>query len=112
MLFLISGNILDETAALQWILSQSEEDSIEELTGSMLDKLITQTRNLVVLFCKYIGYALIAVMHTCYLLRHYGNKPIIHANQNDERDNYEPVNPIQDGQYIPVDKVKGFAMET
>jgi hypothetical protein len=97
---------MDETETLQWILSQSEEDSIEELTGSMLDRLITQTRHLVVLFCKYIGYAMIAVMHTCYLLRHYGNKPV-HGHA-DERTDLELVNP---GHYIPVEKVKGLAME-
>ena len=110
MLF-FTGNIMDETETLQWILSQSEEDSIEELTGSMLDKLITQTRNLVVLFCKYIGYALIAIMHTCYLLRHYGNKQIVSNQSDDSRMNLEQVNPIVDGHYIPVEKVRGYAME-
>lgn len=108
---LYEGNILDETAALQWILSQSEEDSIEELTGTMLDKLIKQTRHLVVLFCKYIGYALIAVMHTCYLLRHYGTKNV--NSQSDEivQENNPMASVLVDGHYIPVEKVRGYAME-
>ena len=99
---------MDETETLQWILSQSEEDSIEELTGSMLDKLIEQTRHLVVLFCKYIGYALIAVMHTCYLLKHYGQRP---APAADERNETDPNLPLPESHFMPVEKVKGLAME-
>ena len=101
---------MDEDETLQWILSQSEEDSIEELTGSMLDRLIEQTRHLVVLFCKHIGYALIAVMHTCYLLRHYGNKPPVNPQTGDRVD-LEPTTSVLDGHYIPIEKVKGLAME-
>lgn len=104
---------MDETLALKWILSQSEEDSIEELTGTMLDKLIKQTRHLVVLFCKYFGYALIAIMHTCYLLRHYGTKQN-HENLEDSV-NGDHANGLKsilrESQYIPVDKVRGLAME-
>jgi len=100
---------MDETETLQWILSQSEEDSIEELTGSMLDRLIEQTRHLVVLFCKYIGYALIAIMHTCYLLRHYGQKP---AQNNEERHQTDPMlAAVAEGHYMPIEKVKGLAVE-
>ena len=81
----------------------------------MLDKLITQTRHLVVLFCKYIGYVLIAIMHTCYLLRHYGAGPKspVSSLGDDERINPDqPANPvIHDGHYIPVEKVRGYAME-
>ena len=99
---------MDETETLQWILSQSEEDSIEELTGSMLDKLIEQTRHLVVLFCKYIGYALIAVMHTCHLLKHYSQRPPPAA---DDRNEIDPNLPLPDSHFMPVDRVKGLAME-
>ena len=62
---------MDAQATLQWVLSQADDDSIEEVTGTMMEKLIKETKHLVVLFCKYIGYAIIALTHTCYLLKHY-----------------------------------------
>lgn len=69
--YFISGNLLDAQGTLQWLLSQADTDSIEEVTGTMMDKLIKETKHLVVLFCKYIGYAIIALTHTCFLLKHY-----------------------------------------
>ena len=68
---LFKGNLLDAQSTLQWLLSQVDEDSIEEVTGTMMEKLIKDTKHLVVLFCKYIGYAIIALTHTCFLLKHY-----------------------------------------
>ena len=67
----VSGNLFDDTKALEWILNQEENASIEELTSPMIEKLIREAKNVVVIFCKYAGYMLIAVTHTCYMLRHY-----------------------------------------
>ena len=61
--------MLDAQGTLQWLLSQADSDSIEEVTGTMMEKLIKETKHLVVLFCKYIGYAIIALTHTCFLLK-------------------------------------------
>ena len=66
---------MDAQSTLQWLLSQADDDSIEEVTGTMIDKLIKETKHLVVLFCKYIGYAIIALTHTCFLLKHYTSTP-------------------------------------
>jgi len=74
------GNLLDAQNTLQWLLSQADSASIEEVTGTMMDKLIKETKHLVVLFCKYIGYAIIALTHTCYLLKHYTSTPSQHSN--------------------------------
>ena len=63
--------MFDDTKALEWILNQEENASIEELTSPMIEKLIREAKNVVVVFCKYAGYMLIAVTHTCYMLRHY-----------------------------------------
>ena len=41
----------------------------------MLERLIAESRNLVVLFCKYLGYIVIALTHTCYLLKNYKPAP-------------------------------------
>ena len=66
---------MDAQNTLQWLLSQADDDSIDEVTGTMMDKLIKETKHLVVLFCKYIGYAIIALTHTCFLLKHYTSTP-------------------------------------
>ena len=63
--------MFDDTKALEWILNQEENASIEELTSPMIEKLIREAKNVVVVFCKYAGYMLIALTHTCYMLRHY-----------------------------------------
>ena len=76
MIFL--GNLFDDASALEWILNQDGDDSIEELTSPMIEKLIRESKNVVVLFCKYAGYMLIAITHTCYMLRHYSGS----ANNN------------------------------
>ena len=70
---------MDAQNTLQWLLSQADSASIEEVTGTMMDKLIKETKHLVVLFCKYIGYAIIALTHTCYLLKHYTSTPSQHS---------------------------------
>ena len=73
---------MDAQSTLQWLLSQADDDSIEEVTGTMMDKLIKETKHLVVLFCKYIGYAIIALTHTCFLLKHYTSTPSSQIRSN------------------------------
>ena len=80
MHFLFVGNLLDAQTTLQWLLSQDDSDSIEEVTGTMMEKLVKDTKHLVVLFCKYIGYAIIALTHTCFLLKHYTSSSTSSSN--------------------------------
>ena len=115
----IAGNLLDDEVALDWLTTQATSESVEEVTPIVLSKLVGDARRLAVLFCeygralieyfyhemagnsnevgKYIGYVVIAVSHTCYLLRHYcppGSRAMLEKN------------------YLPADRVKGMAMES
>ena len=102
---------MDAQNTLQWLLSQADDDSIDEVTGTMMDKLIKETKHLVVLFCKYIGYAIIALTHTCFLLKHYTSTPSqAHSNhpaangglvQNGEIVGGRPISPRPNGQLNP-----------
>ena len=94
-LFFLSGNLLDGPAVLQWMLAQIESDEIEEVTGTMLNRLIRESHHMVVLFCKYVGYAIIALSHTCYLLRHYSPEKHEAAKR-----------------FLPVDRIRGLAVES
>ena len=58
----------------------------------MLGRLIRDSRNLVVIFCKYLAYALIALTHTCYLIKNYS--------------------PDELKKFLPLKNVKGMASET
>ena len=62
---------MDDSEALDFLLGQLTSSVLEEVTGAMMANLITEARHLAVLFCKYMGYVVIAVTHTCYILRHY-----------------------------------------
>ena len=118
-----SGNLFDDTSALEWILNQNEHDSIEELTSPMIEKIIREAKNVVVLFCKYAGYLLIATTHTCYMLRHYAGETTVTSvvesrrlepNENDvlvPNGNVYIEEQIP-GTYLPPEKVKGLAMES
>ena len=86
------GNLLDGSAVLQWILSLLEADEIEEVSANLLDRLARDTRHLVVLFCKYVAYAIIALTHTCYLIKNYA--------------------PDEIKRFLPTDRVRGLALET
>ena len=99
---LFLGNLLDAQSTLQWLLSQADSDSIEEVTGTMMDKLIKETKHLVVLFCKYIGYAIIALTHTCFLLKHYtstcspprsNTQPAVNGGLDQNGDITRPISP-------------------
>ena len=58
----------------------------------VLGRLIRDSRNLVVIFCKYLAYALIALTHTCYLIKNYS--------------------PDELKKFLPLKNVKGMASET
>ena len=112
------GNIFDDTKALEWIMDQANNDSIEEMTSPMIEKLIREAKNIVVLFCKYAGYMLIAITHTCYMLRHYTGSTtataVVDTNRN-QIQNGEIHNFIVEQKpdtYLPPDRVKGLAMES
>ena len=127
------GNLFDDTSALEWIFSQSDDDSIEELTSPMIEKLIRESKNVVVLFCKYAGYMLIAITHTCYMLRYYSGSgsatPKIALNSKTAED-IQNQNQTTDlhlnngdiflnngsieqrpSSHTPIDRIKGLPME-
>ena len=88
----ISGEILDGEESLKWMMTHLESAEIEEVSNSMLGRLIRDTRNIVVIFCKYIAYAIIALTHTCYLIKNYAPDDI--------------------KKYLPPQTVRGMASET
>ena len=72
----VSGNLLDSESVLTWLLNHSSgEGGLDEVSGTVMDRLVREARNLVVLFCKYAGYVAIALVHTCFLVKHYTNRP-------------------------------------
>ena len=83
---------MDEEEVLQWILAYVESAEIEEMSSSLLGKIIRETKHVVVVFCKYIAYAIIALTHTCYLIK-----------------NYSPDNLKN---FLPPQNVRGMAYET
>lgn len=91
---------------MEWILNQADDDSIEELTSPMMEKLIRESKNVVVLFCKYAGYMLIAVTHTCYMLRHYSgcinnNNNVVNTTQSKTTDNItDNTTKLQNGDMV------------
>jgi len=67
----VSGNLLDSGSVLTWLLNHSSgEGGLDEVSGTVMDRLVREARNLVVLFCKYAGYVAIALVHTCFLVKH------------------------------------------
>merc|ERR1740137_479164 len=89
---LFDGELLDDEGVLQWLLTHLESAEIEEVSSSMLGRLIRDTRNIVVIFCKYIAYAIIALTHTCYLIKNYA--------------------PDELKKFLPPQNVRGMASET
>ena len=73
-------------------MTHLEAAEIEEVSSSMLGRLIRDTRNIVVIFCKYIAYAIIALTHTCYLIKNYA--------------------PDELKKFLPPQSVRGMASET
>lgn len=49
---LYDGDLEDEDEILKWLLSQLENDEIEDVTDEMLDKLIKEGNEMLVLFCE------------------------------------------------------------
>jgi len=89
---LFDGELLDDEGVLQWLMTHLESAEIEEVSSSMLGRLIRDTRNIVVIFCKYIAYAIIALTHTCYLIKNYA--------------------PDELKKFLPPQNVRGMASET
>jgi len=89
---LFDGELLDDEGVLQWLMTHFESAEIEEVSSSMLGRLIRDTRNIVVIFCKYIAYAIIALTHTCYLIKNYA--------------------PDELKKFLPPQNVRGMASET
>jgi len=89
---LFDGLLVDDQAVLAWLMSHVEAAEIEEVSQGVLGRLIRDSRNLVVIFCKYLAYALIALTHTCYLIKNYS--------------------PDELKKFLPLKNVKGMASET
>ena len=87
-----AGVLVDDQAVLGWLMSHLEAAEIEEVSQGVLGRLIRDSRNLVVIFCKYMAYAIIALTHTCYLIKNYS--------------------PDELKKFLPVKNVKGLASET
>ena len=62
------------------------------MSASLLGKMMKETRRVVVVFCKYIAYAVIALTHTCYLIKNYA--------------------PDDLKKFLPPGNVKGLASES
>lgn len=60
----------DENEVQEWLMAEASSSSIEEMTGPFLYTMIRQSMHVVVVFCKYLGYVVIAITHTCFILRH------------------------------------------
>jgi len=86
------GNLLDDETVLEWLLGHLESAEIEEVSASLLGKMMKETRRVVVVFCKYIAYAVIALTHTCYLIKNYA--------------------PDDLKKFLPPGNVKGLASES
>jgi hypothetical protein len=88
----ISGNLLEDAEVLSWLLTHLEDALIDEASASMLTRLLRDTKLALIVFCKYIAYAIIALTHTCYLIKNYA--------------------PDELKKFLPVQNVRGLAQET
>jgi len=86
------GNLNEETEVLEWLMAEADNSGIDEASFSVLERIIRETRHVVVVFCKYIAYAVIALTHTCYIIKNYV--------------------PDEFRKYLPPKSVKGLAVET
>ena len=87
-----AGILVDDQTVLGWLMSHLDAAEIEEVSQGVLGRLIRDSRNLVVIFCKYMAYAIIALTHTCYLIKNYS--------------------PDELNKFLPLKNVKGMASET
>jgi len=88
---LFDGPLEDDQTVLDWLMSHLDSAEIEEVSSGMLGRLVRDSRNLVVVFCKYMAYAIIALTHTCYLIKNYA--------------------PDDLKKFLPPQNVKGLALE-
>ncbi len=91
-MWLCTGNLVEDTEVLGWLLAHVEAAMIDEASASVLARLIKDTKLALVVFCKYIAYAIIALTHTCYLIKNYA--------------------PDELKKFLPVQNVRGLAQET
>lgn len=125
-LLLFLGDLLEETDVLEWLFNQVDSSEIEEVTSTMLERLISESKHLVVLFCKYLAYIIIALTHTCYLLKNYkplssttadlqllsGGTAGVGGGQPQQRGVVAPPTLGVAKGYMPVDRVRGMANES
>lgn len=50
----LTGNLLDETEVLEWMMDQKNDNSIEDINREKLFEYIDTKEFLAVVFCKYI----------------------------------------------------------
>lgn len=58
------GDVSDEDAVLDWLITQLTKDEIEDVTEKMLLYLIETTPSIAALFCKYLILFLLYVIIT------------------------------------------------
>jgi len=84
------GNLLEEAEIAKWIEQQLETSS-EMAPLNDLTSLINEMKNVLIVLCKYIAYGIIALTHTCFLLKNFTSH------------DYKNV--------LPKEKLKGLASE-
>jgi len=83
------GNLKEEAAIEEWINTQIKNN--EKKKAYDLMSFINESKNLLVIFCKYTAYGIIALTHTCFLLKNFTS----HEYKN----------------VLPKEKLKGLASE-
>jgi len=110
------GNLMDDSETLSFLLEQADSATVEEVTGAMLAKMVADVRGLAAIFCKYSGYAAIALAHTCYILKHYSPPAVAVATSTEPgaaaaaAASGMPPLPAADS-YLPPERVKGASHE-
>lgn len=89
---IFEGSLLEEDDVLTWLMTHLDSSEIEEVSSSVLGKMVRDSRALVVIFCKYVAYAIIALTHTCYLIKNYA--------------------PAELKKFLPPQNVRGMASES
>jgi len=79
----------EEAAIEEWINTQIKNN--EKKKAYDLMSFINESKNLLVIFCKYTAYGIIALTHTCFLLKNFTS----HEYKN----------------VLPKEKLKGLASE-
>jgi len=86
----LKGNLKEEAVIEEWINTQIKNNEKKKATYDLMS-FIKESKNLLVIFCKYTAYGIIALTHTCFLLKNF--------TSNEYRNN------------LPKEKLKGLASE-